>query len=144
MACTTTINGVGADCSGQGGSNGITYNLTYDGKVSLTTVSSCGYSWSAPKMPDGTTHPSHRFSTINSITYSSDCNGGVSPNQKYDCVNGGCVPAATYGTAGSYANLAACQSGCAKNSPCKGECVESAELAALQQAANQLQARNCK
>ncbi len=69
---------------------------------------------------------------------------GVSPNQAYDCINGGCLPKTTYNTPGIYANLAACQSGCAKNSNCKGVCVSPEELAALQQAANQLQSKVCK
>jgi hypothetical protein len=72
-----------------------------------------------------------------------DCDS-VNPSQKFDCLNGGCIPAETYTTPGIYANLAACESGCAKNSNCKGECVSAAELAALQQAANQLQSKICK
>jgi selenophosphate synthase len=72
-----------------------------------------------------------------------DCEG-VDANQAYDCINGGCLPKTTYGTPGFYANLAACQSGCAKNSNCKGECVTPEEIAALQQAANQLQNKICK
>jgi hypothetical protein len=62
---------------------------------------------------------------------------------KCDCVNGGCVPQATYSTPGKYANLAACLSGCGKDSPCTEECVSAAELAALRQAANALQSRLC-
>jgi hypothetical protein len=67
----------------------------------------------------------------------------VDPNQKCDCVNGGCVPATTYNTPGKYATLAACQAGCAKDSACAGECVSAAELAALEQAANNLKSRLC-
>jgi hypothetical protein len=70
--------------------------------------------------------------------YLRDCNAS-----RFDCVNGGCVPADTYKTPGFYANLAACQSGCAKNSNCKGECVEAAELAALQQAVGNIKNRIC-
>ena len=72
----------------------------------------------------------------------SDCEQ-ISPDQKYDCVNGGCVPKTTYNTPGVFASLAACQSGCATNSNCLGECVEATELAALQQAANALQSKFC-
>jgi hypothetical protein len=67
----------------------------------------------------------------------------LTPSQKHDCVNGYCLPSATYGTPGIFANLAACESGCAKNSNCTGECVSADELAALQQAANNLKARLC-
>lgn len=73
-----------------------------------------------------------------------DPNTSVNPNQKFDCLNGGCIPSVTYKTPGFYASLAACQSGCAKNSDCNGECVEAAELAALQQAANSVRERLCK
>jgi hypothetical protein len=61
-----------------------------------------------------------------------------------DCVNGGCVPQTTYNTPGVFANLAACQSGCAKNSNCTGECVDPVEIAALKQAVNTLQSKICK
>jgi hypothetical protein len=70
--------------------------------------------------------------------------GGSGGNQPCDCVNGGCVPKTTYGTPGKYASLAACQSSCAKDSNCTGECVSSEEIAALQQAANKAQANCCK
>jgi hypothetical protein len=69
---------------------------------------------------------------------------GISSAQSYDCINGGCVPKTTYNTPGVFATLAACESGCAKNSNCTGECVSTSELAALAQAANTLQSKNCK
>ena len=71
------------------------------------------------------------------------CTDAINPDQACDCVNGGCVPKATYNTPGAFATLAACQSGCAKNSNCAGECVDPAELAALQQAASNLQSKIC-
>lgn len=74
---------------------------------------------------------------------SSNCNDPP-PDRAHDCLNGGCIPKTTYNTPGIYANLAACQSGCAKNSNCTGECVSPEELAALQQAANNLQTKFCK
>jgi hypothetical protein len=74
--------------------------------------------------------------------YLKNCSG-VTPEGKCDCVNGGCVPSATYNTPGKYANLAACESGCAKDSPCTGECVSTAEIAALQQAVSTVQSRLC-
>jgi hypothetical protein len=70
--------------------------------------------------------------------------GGINNNQPHDCVNGGCVPKTTYNTPGKFGSLAACQGGCAKDSNCTGECVSSAEIAALQQAANKAQANCCK
>ena len=84
------------------------------------------------------------FSQVSCSFCSNCCVDSISPNQKYDCINGGCVPKITYSTPGVFANLAACESGCAKNSNCTGECVSAPEIAALQQAANNLQAKNCK
>ncbi len=71
-----------------------------------------------------------------------DCDG-LDPNQPCDCLNGGCVFATTYNTSGVFPSLAACQSGCAKNSNCTGECVDPAEIAALAQALNTLQSKFC-
>jgi hypothetical protein len=82
--------------------------------------------------------------TIVACSNCAGCCTDPPPTGKCDCVNGGCVPQATYNTPGKYANLAACESGCSKDSPCDGECVSAAEIAALQQAANALQARLCR
>jgi hypothetical protein len=71
------------------------------------------------------------------------CNCTNPTNQKCDCLNGGCITSTTYNTPGKYANLAACQSGCAKDSTCDGECVSASSIAALQQAANLVQTRLC-
>jgi hypothetical protein len=77
--------------------------------------------------------------------YTPGSNGyGIDPNQPCDCLNGGCIPATTYDTPGYYPSLSACQSGCAKNSNCDGECVTAAQLASLQQAANNIRSRLCK
>lgn len=67
----------------------------------------------------------------------------LDPSQRHDCINGNCLPATVYKTAGFYNNLADCQAGCAKNSKCLGECVPTAELAALQAAANAVRERLC-
>jgi hypothetical protein len=67
----------------------------------------------------------------------------VDSESPHDCVNGECVPQANYGTAGIYSSLEACMSGCARNSDCTGECIDSMELANLQQAVNTLQSRIC-
>ena len=64
--------------------------------------------------------------------------------QPCDCLNGGCVPAASYNTPGVFSNLADCEAGCAKNAPCKGECVSAAQLAALNQAISKVRPRLCK
>lgn len=67
----------------------------------------------------------------------------VDPAMPCDCINGGCVPKNTYNTPGVFATLDACQSRCAKNSNCTGECVDPAEIAAHQQAINNLKAKIC-
>ena len=61
-----------------------------------------------------------------------------------DCINGGCLPAAMYSTPGKFSNLANCQSACAKDSTCTGECVSPEQIAALQQAASNVRSRLCK
>jgi hypothetical protein len=68
----------------------------------------------------------------------------LTPEQPHDCVNGACLPLSVYGTPGKFTNRAACESACAKDSTCTGECIELPEITALQQAANQLKARYCK
>jgi hypothetical protein len=70
--------------------------------------------------------------------------GACELNPTYDCINGGCVQKGTYNTPGVFDSLAACQSGCAKNSNCTGECVPADEIANLQQALNNLQSKFCK
>jgi hypothetical protein len=76
------------------------------------------------------------------VSSSSDC-PPIDPAQPCDCVNGGCVPKTTYNTPGKYPSLAACQSGCAKDSACLGECVSPEQLAALQQAADLVKSKLC-
>jgi hypothetical protein len=65
------------------------------------------------------------------------CDQTVDPNAPCDCLNGGCVPASTYGTPGAYASYTDCIYGCAKNADCKGVCISANELANLQRAANE-------
>jgi hypothetical protein len=67
----------------------------------------------------------------------------VDPQQPCDCLNGGCIPKTTYNTPGKYASLTACQSACAKDSNCDGECVSAAEISALQQAADRIKSKLC-
>jgi len=64
-------------------------------------------------------------------------------DQPYDCLNGECLPSVVYGTPGIFTSRGTCESGCAKNSDCTGECVSAEEIAALQQAANNLRGRLC-
>lgn len=66
------------------------------------------------------------------------------PLSPHDCINGSCIPQHQYGTPGQYPDLSTCQSGCASNSNCVGECVSPQQLAALQAAANNLKTKFCK
>jgi hypothetical protein len=66
------------------------------------------------------------------------------PLSPHDCINGSCIPQLQYSTPGQYPNLTACQSGCASNSNCVGECVSPQQLAALQAAADILKTKFCK
>jgi hypothetical protein len=141
MACVVQIYGSGLNCA-NGSSLGNYSTIDYPDGTTLVSVTTCGYPGLRPKINgvvggvESTYHPSGI--TITRVGCDLD------PNQKCDCLNGGCVPALTYNTPGKYANLAACESGCGKDSPCDGECVSAAEIAALQQAANALQSRLCK
>jgi hypothetical protein len=143
MACTTTVIGFNANCA-TGGSGGIQVSRTYDGYVTLVNSIVCGRTWLVPKYPNGTLSSTDYFSSVVSISRAGDCQPPIDPSGSYDCINGGCIAKSIYNTPGVFSNLSACQSGCAKNSNCIGECVPLEEIAALKQAANNLQARYCK
>jgi hypothetical protein len=106
--------------------------------VQVSPPNSAGY---APYTIAGNNFTGTQFYSLPTV-YLVNC--GLNPNQPCDCINGGCVPATTYSTPGVFANLAACQSGCAQNSPCTGECVDPAEIAGLRQALNNLQSKFCR
>jgi hypothetical protein len=140
MACVTTIYGEGGNCTtGAGLGNFGTY--TFPGIWIQTPHTVCGRTWISLSQ-NGVKHPQADFYSFKTATFSySGCD--LDPSNKHDCVNGACVPKNTYGTPGVFANLAACQSGCAKNSNCTGECVDPNEIAALKQAVNNLQSKFC-
>jgi hypothetical protein len=140
MACITTIYGEGGNCTnGNGLGNFGTY--TFAGYWVPVSHRTCGWTWTS-LAKDGVLHPNANFYSFKTSTFSySGC--GPDSASAYDCINGGCVPKATYNTPGVFASLAACQSGCAKNSNCTGECVPAEEIAALQQAANNIRAKFC-
>jgi hypothetical protein len=141
MDCVTTVYGQGGDCAnGSGLGNFASY--TFAGYWVPVSHSVCGYTWIS-LAKDGVKHPNADYWSFKTATFSyAGC--GLDPDQPCDCVNGGCVPATTYNTPGVYANLAACQSGCAQNSPCTGECVDPTEIAGLRQALNNLQSKFCR
>jgi hypothetical protein len=141
MACITRIQGYGANPQ-TGISNDTFYDLTYQGRCTLAQSPAFATGTLTPRYPDGSFHPDHVFSSVSSITYEG-CDP-LEPNQRNDCVNGSCLPLTIYGTPGVFASLAACQSGCAQNSNCTGECVDPTEIAGLRQALNNLQSKFCR
>ena len=117
---------------------GITY---YSGQVLTSKCFSLNSK--APAGYDGHCLYAGEIYTIETVD-DSFCTGCIDPETKYDCLNGGCITALSYNTPGVFASLAACQSGCAKNSNCTGECVPTADIAALEGAAARLISRYCK
>lgn len=140
MACTTNFEGQYGDCNTGGAQPGI-HSFSAPGKLVPGTFGQCGYSWQVMRYADGSHYP---ISFANgTLVYSYvDCQG-IPTESGYDCINAGCVGKSLYQTPGKYATLAACQSACAKDSNCTGECVDPAEIAQLNQAINQLKSKYC-
>ncbi len=136
--CVSTVYGSGVSCA-TGGAVGNYGLFTFNGRVTFSGGIQCGRSglW---VVLDGRIigQPYFLYGDATVDVVCKDLSGNPC-----DCINGGCVPKTTYGTPGVFANLAACQSGCAKNSTCAGECVDPAEIAALKQALNTLQSKFC-
>lgn len=140
MACVTTVSGVGGNCI-TGGSLNNPGVYTFPGYWVPVSHSVCGRTWTS-LAKDGVKHPNADYYSFFQATFSySGCD--PDPSQPCDCINGGCVPKTTYNTPGVFPTLAACESGCAKNSNCAGECVSAAEIAALQQATSTLRSKLC-
>jgi hypothetical protein len=137
MACTSIVTGAGVapNCTSRNNTTSQTFNgvATFESG----TYGNCSGLWLAI---DGVRLGQPYF-YYGDATVSVNC--PELNDNPCDCINGGCLPATTYKTPGKYANLAACLSGCAKDSNCMGECVSAAELGALSQAANQLQSKFC-
>jgi hypothetical protein len=140
MACQTILTAEGGSCA-TGLGLGNLASITLDGIWTLGGATACGRSWLSV-FQNGVRHPNpdYLFYPPTATVVYTGCGAQY---DKCDCVNGGCVPSTTYNTPGKYANLAACESGCGKDSPCDGECVSTAQIAALQQAAANVQTRLC-
>lgn len=144
MTCITTVYAQGGLCE-NGGPAGNWGTHVFQGRWSQTTVTSCGRQWVGLKDSNGDNHPNSNYYAFHPTGFTLTVSGcSVPGNEQFDCINGGCVPKTTYSTPGVFASLAACQSGCAKNSSCTGECISKSEIAALQAAANNLMSRYCK
>jgi hypothetical protein len=159
--CQTIFHGQGGNCT-TGGKLDNYGSTTFDGYWKATSHIVCGHTWLSPVDLLGKLHPQADnyafFPGTLTIEYLGDCSdydpdfgsgsgsgsgSGINTNQPCDCLNGGCIPASIYKTPGRYATLAACESGCANNSPCDGECVSTAAIANIEQAVNNLQSRLC-
>ena len=141
MACITTVAGTGGNCNTGGSKNN--YGVyTFPGYWVPVPHSVCGYTWTS-LAKNGVKHPDANNWSFSTYAFSySGCE--PDPNKPCDCINGGCVPATMYDTPGLFPKLADCQSGCAPDSDCEGECVSSAEILTLQQSIGNLQSKICK
>ncbi|MGV0103039.1 hypothetical protein NSTCB13_01610 [Nostoc sp. DSM 114160] len=62
--------------------------------------------------------------------------------QKYDCINGACVPSSAHGTLGLYDSLSDCEVNCGFRG-CSGQCISNSDWAQIEGLSNQLKNRNC-
>jgi hypothetical protein len=140
MTCVVRIYGAGLNCN-DGSSLENFSSIDYPAGTTLQGVTTCNYASLRPVINGILTGPNYAYHPSGVTITLVGCDDNA--NQKCDCINGGCLPSKIYNTPGKYANLAACESGCAKDSNCDGECVSAAEISALQQAANALQNEFC-
>jgi hypothetical protein len=140
MACVVRVYGAGLNCT-DGSSLGNFSSIDYAEGTTMQSVDTCGWASLRPIINGALQGANYAYHPAGLTVTLVGC--GPTPDQPCDCVNGGCVPKTTYNTPGVYANLAACQAGCAQNSPCTGECVDPAEIAGLRQALNNLQSKFC-
>jgi hypothetical protein len=114
--------------------------------IQILSSDHCGNVWPHDVEGTFTKYNASSISISISVVPCAECGGNCCTlnNSPCDCLNGNCVPATTYNTPGKYATIAACESGCAKNSNCIGECVDPTEIANLSQAINNLQSKICK
>lgn len=90
-----------------------------------------------------TANPSWQYEAAGWHTYPEFYKKNCGQDPPYDCINGVCTLQSTYKTPGLYPTLAACKSACSQVTPCDGECISNAQIAALQQAANQVTSKLC-
>jgi hypothetical protein len=140
MTCVVRVYGAGLKCT-DGSSLGNFSSIDYPQGTTMDSVVTCNWSSFRPNINGTLQGANYAYHPTGLTVTLVGC--GPDPDQPCDCLNGGCVPKTTYNTPGVYANLAACQAGCAQNSPCTGECVDPAEIAAHRQALNNLQAKFC-
>jgi hypothetical protein len=164
--CQTIFHGQGGNCT-TGGALDNYGSTTFDGYWHAVSHQVCGHTWLSPADANGNLHPDANnyafFPGSLTVEYTGDCldydgshtggggsggsggsgGGGINTNQPCDCLNGNCVPAATFKTPGYYPNLSTCEAGCVRGLPCNGECVSAAAIANIEQAVNNLQSRLC-
>lgn len=63
------------------------------------------------------------------------------PAVKYDCINGACLPKATYNTPGLYQSLEDCEVACGAG--CSGKCISNSEWAQIEGLSDEVRSTNC-
>jgi hypothetical protein len=63
------------------------------------------------------------------------------PQEKYDCINGSCIPKTTYNTPGLYQSLSACEIACGTG--CSGKCISNSDWAQIEGLSSQLRNKSC-
>ena len=142
MTCQSIVTGSGVN--GNCGSLNNSASFTFDGIVTFDPGIKGNCSGYFLLVNGARYDAAYFFYPGDSSIVSVGCNNSLSSEQPYDCINGNCLPSTTFNTARKYANLAACQNGCAKDAVCSGECIPTAEIAALKQAVGNLRSRLCK
>jgi hypothetical protein len=72
--------------------------------------------------------------------YGNSCTPAPTPI-KHDCINGACLPKATYNTPGIYNSLSECQTACGTG--CSGQCISNSDWAQIEGLADKLKQKNC-
>ncbi|BAY10299.1 hypothetical protein [Calothrix sp. NIES-2098] len=104
----TYVNCAGASGSGYFCSESITY---------VPTGGGCGGGYFvSPDLGFNSANASELSGTVEEVSCSF-C-PGCCTDPKYDCLNGSCVSASTYGTPGVFSSLSACESQCSANGNC--------------------------
>jgi hypothetical protein len=81
------------------------------------------------------------FSTCHNLVFRLSTNSCKPASQKYDCINGACVPNITYNTPGLYQSLSECEISCGTG--CSGVCISNDDWAQIEGLSDQLKSKNC-
>ena len=82
---------------------------------------------------DANTFSNYQWLGVPSMSCASD--------EKYDCINGACIPKTTYDTPGLYQSLEDCEVACGTG--CSGKCISNSEWAQIEGLSNELKSTTC-